>query len=54
MRQTFAVHTFNEDKLTVRLVVFCYVVVVVVVGGGGVLRCSSFLLILLNPEILAL
>ena len=52
MRQTFAVHTFNEDKLTVRLVVFCYVVVVV--GGGGVLRCSSFLLILLNPEILAL
>ena len=51
MRQTFAVHTFNEDKLTVRLVVFCYVVVV---GGGGVLRCSSFLLILLNPEILAL
>ena len=52
MRQTLAVHTFNEDKLTVRLVVFCYVVVVV--DGGGVLRCSSFLLILLNPEILAL
>ena len=49
MRQTLAVHTFNEDKFTVRLVVICFAVV-----GGGVLRCSSFLLILLNPEILAL